>query len=171
MWIFSVVAMGSGDVAANAQARGELVERTLAIVGGTAITLTDVQAARALGLVQPTIDENAATEALVDRALMLREVDRYAPPEPDAAQIEERLAAIRQRVDAATFAEVLAASGVTDARLRAWIRDDLRIASYLNQRFAADGPERRESLIADWVADLRRRTIVVELWKKSNSGL
>jgi hypothetical protein len=46
------------------------------------------------------------------------------------------------------------------------VRDDLRISAYLDQRFAADGPERRQSLIADWVSDLRRRTSVVELWRR-----
>jgi hypothetical protein len=56
---------------------------------------------------------------------------------------------------------ILAAGGITEARFRSWIRDDLRIATYVDQRFAADGPERRDSLIADWVADLRRRTAIV----------
>jgi hypothetical protein len=159
-----VVVVGNTSVAA--QARGELVERTMAIVGGTAITLTDVQAAIALGLVPQGANVDDATEALIDRALMLREVDRYAPPEPDASRIDQRLAALRARVDQAQLATILAASGVTEARLRGWIRDDLRIAAYLDQRFAADGPERRESLIADWVSGLRRRTTVVELWKR-----
>ena len=160
------VALLAGGETVAGQGRAELVERTLAIVGGSAITLSDVQAAMALGLVRSTTDINVATEALVDRALMLREVDRYAPPEPDAARIDERLTQIRQRLDAAQITTILAASGVSETRLRAWIRDDLRIETYLNQRFAADGPERRESLIADWVSDLRRRTPVVELWKQ-----
>jgi phosphoserine phosphatase len=76
---------------------------------------------------------------------------------------------------------VLTAEGFSEARLRAWMRDDLRIAAYLEQRFAATADltveqvapelrerlsaERRAGLIADWIADLRRRTPVVELWK------
>lgn len=139
----------------------ELVERTLAIVGGAAITLSDVRTAIALKLVD-TNDLDVATEALVQRALILREVERYAPPEPDASDIDERVAAIREQAGAT---QALEAGGFTAARLRAWVRDDLRIAAYLNQRFSADGPERRQSLIEDWVADLRRRTPVVELWK------
>jgi hypothetical protein len=141
----------------------ELVERTMAIVGGVAITLSDVRTAIALGLLDTT-DVSVATEALVQRALILREVERYAPPEPASAQIDERLAALRNRRD--DFQQVLAAGGFTLARLSAWIRDDLRIAAYLDQRFSADGPERRQGLIDDWVADLRRRTPVVELWKQ-----
>lgn len=149
----------------TAGAQQELVERTLAIVGGSAITLSDVRTAMALGLIE-TNDVAVATEGLVQRALILREVERYAPPEPDAAQVEDRLQDIRQRLDAPQVAAVLEAGGFSESRLRAWLRDDLRIAAYLNQRFAADGPERRQSLIEDWVADLRRRTPVVELWKR-----
>jgi hypothetical protein len=148
-----------------AQPRGELVERTLAIVGGSAITLSDVQTAMALGLVDaPNLDR--ATELLVERALILREVERYAPPEPTADRLDERLAALRARFDGPQLQAILEAGGFTETRLRAWIRDEVRIAAYLDQRFAADGPERRQALIADWVTDLRRRTPVVELWKQ-----
>ena len=76
------------------------------------------------------------------------------------------MARLRARVEDAQLKSILAAGGFSEARLRAWLRDDERIAAYLNQRFAADGPERRESLIDDWVADLRRRTVVVELWRR-----
>ena len=153
-------------LASAAAATQELVERTLVIVGGSAITLSDVRTAMTLGLVNASSDVAAATEQLVDRALMLREVDRYAPPEPDAAPVEARVAEIRARLSPAQMDAALASGGFTEARLRGWVRDDVRIAAYLDQRFAADGPERREGLIADWVVDLRRRTPVVELWKR-----
>ena len=146
--------------------RGELIERTLAIVGGEAITLLDAQTALALGLVNTTGDLDTATERLVERALVLREAERYAPPEPAEHAIEQQLAAIRDRLSADQFSRALATGGFTEARLRAWIRDDLRIASYLDQRFAAAGGQNRNDLVADWVADLRRRTKIVELWKK-----
>jgi hypothetical protein len=150
---------------AAAQPAGQLIERTMAIVGGSAITLSDVRTAMTLRLVDGT-DVNAATEQLVERALILREVERYAPPEPAAAQIDERVASIREAVGATDVAAALAAGGFTDARLRGWLRDDLRIASYIDQRFASDGPERRAALVADWISDLRRRTPVVELWRQ-----
>ena len=148
-----------------AAATQELVERTLAIVGGSAITLSDVRTAVALQLVESG-DVNVTTEALVQRTLILREVERYAPPEPEAARIDERLDRIRSRVETSEFEAILAAGGFSESRLRTWLRDDLRIAAYLDQRFAADGPDRRQALIEDWVADLRRRTPVVELWKQ-----
>ena len=143
----------------------ELVERTLAIVGGTALTLSDVRTAIALGLID-TKDADVATEALVQRALMLREVERYAPAEPSSTLIDERLTQLRDGLGDAHLQSILKAGGFTEARLRAWLRDDVRIAAYLDQRFAADGPERRQSLIEDWVADLRRRTPVIELWRQ-----
>jgi hypothetical protein len=177
-----VVLTALGGSAASAQPREELVERTLAIVGGRAVTLADATTAQALDLVPEAKDLDAAIERLVERALVLREVDRYAPAEPSAQVIDDRLAEMRRRIPAAQFAAALAAGGFTDARLRAWVRDDLRIASYLEQRFAAMADlsleqaapelrarlseERRASLIAEWVADLRRRTPIVELWKK-----
>ena len=178
----------------------------MAIVGNQVITLSDVRTALALGLI-PGSPEPAsidrATERLVERLLVLREVQRYAPPEPPDPQIEERLAAVRARfATPALLAQALDEGGFTDASVRAWVRDDLRIASYLSQRFAAAtvpgdeevnayyashraefdranlsfeaaapvirdrlSGERRTELIDDWVADLRRRTPVVELWK------
>ena len=185
---------------------GELIERTLAIVGGQAITLSDVQTALSLSLIEspPGADTvNAATERLVQRTLVLREVERYAPPEPAETVVDARRAQLRGRFASADqFARALAAGGFTDARVRAWVRDDLRIAAYLSQRFAAVGSpsdedvsafytarrdefdrqqmtfeqaapgirerlstDRRSQLIADWIDDLRRRTVVVELWK------
>jgi hypothetical protein len=154
------------DSASPDRGQGELIERTLAIVAGQVVTLADVRTARALGLVSAADDLNASIERLVERALILREVDRYVPPEPPEAAIGQRLDELRTRLGDAEFERVLTAGGFTEPRLRAWIRDDLRMASYLNQRFsAAVGPSRAD-LIADWIADLRRRTTVVELWKK-----
>jgi len=88
---------------------------------------------------------------------MLRETERYQPAEPPRQQVDDRLARTTERAGGeAELAKLLAAGGFTAERLRAWIRDDLRIESYLGQRFAAD--ERRPDLIADWLSDLRRRT-------------
>jgi hypothetical protein len=127
----------------HGQAAGELIERTLAIVAGQVITLSDVRTALALRLIEPPgqqTDVGAGAARLVERALVLREVQRYAPPEPADSLIDEQLQVIRGRFAApALFARALEDGGFTEARLRAWIRDDLRIAAYVNQRFAATG--------------------------------
>lgn len=144
--------------------QGELIDRTLAIVGGQAVTLSDVQIAMALGLVEANTTA-AAAERLVDRVLILREVQRYAPPEPPEAASQARLNRIGERFDDPEQLErVLSAGGFSHPRLRDWIRNDLRIEAYLSQRFAAGGTAAAD-LVADWVADLRRRTVVIELWR------
>lgn len=119
----------------------ELVERTLALVGGQPITLSDAQAAIALRLLS---DDRASDEVpvitsmLVDRELVLREVQRYAPPAPPDSAVDAHYDEIRARFpDAAAFNRVLDRHGFTEARLRAWIRDDLRTDAYLAQRFAS----------------------------------
>jgi len=135
---------------------GELIERTLAIVGGQAITLSDVQAALSLNLLESPPDREsipAAAERLVQRTLVLREVERYAPPEPPPTAVEERLTQLRGRFSTADqFERALAAGGFTEARLRAWVRDDLRIAAYLDQRFAAVGSPSDEDVRAFYAA-------------------
>ena len=124
-------------VAALTLAQPQLLDRTLALVGGQPITLSDARAAVALGLIE---DANGAiadlTTRLVDRELVLREVQRYAPPSPAESVVETRLAEVRQRL-AGSLATILAEHGFTETRLRAWIRDDLRTQAYLAQRFAS----------------------------------
>jgi hypothetical protein len=120
----------------------ELVDRTLALVGGQPITLSDARAALALGLIDvapgSTTPTGDGVARLIQRELILREVQRYAPAAPPDSAIDERLEKIRGRFpDAAAMRRVLDANGFTDARLRAWVRDDLRTESYLAQRFAS----------------------------------
>lgn len=125
--------------AASAQP-GELLDRTLAIVGTQVITLSDARAAVRLGLVDaaPGADPASITQVLVDRELVLREVQRYAPPAPSDGTVEARLDELRKRLPApGEWAQILAATGFTEARLRAWVRDDLRTVAYLAQRFAS----------------------------------
>ena len=120
----------------------ELIDRTLALVGGQPITLSDARAAMAMGLVD--VDRAAAdpipavTRQLVDRELILREVQRYAPASPGESAVDARLDEIRKRfADAAAFNRALDVHGFTEVRLRAWVRDDLRTQAYLATRFVA----------------------------------
>jgi hypothetical protein len=136
-----------------------VVDRTLAIVGGRPITLSDARIALALRLIDGTEVDSPVVQRLVDRELMLREIERYDPPEPDARVIEAGVAAARAAAGGEEeLQRMLRAGGFAERRLRAWIRNDLRIDAYLQQRFALD--DRREDLIADWVIDLRRRSAV-----------
>jgi hypothetical protein len=154
----------------TAAAQSELIDRTLAIVAGQVITLSDVRAAVTLGLVEGAASGDAlaaTTKRLVDRAVALREVQRYAPPEPAEAAVSARIQTIVNRFGSLErFREVLASVAMNEPALDRWVRDDLRLASYLDQRFAsAESVERRAELVTDWIADLRRRTPVIELIK------
>lgn len=153
---------------ASLAGQGELIERTLAIVSGQVITLSDVRIAQQLALLDgldSSADASTVLTRLIERTLMLREVDRYAPPEPTDTLVTEAVDRVRTRAASAeAMNRSLQANGFTPGRLRAWIRDDLRIASYLSQRFTATSAEsKRAELIADWVADLRQRAVVVIL--------
>ena len=150
-----------------ASLHAEVIDRVLAVVAGQVITLSDVTAARELGL------ESAAGAAdpvrailtkLIDRELELAEVERYAPPEPSAESVDRALAAIRARFPSAkAFDDTLARAGLDAGRLRETLRQDLRIRAYEDQRFAAAG-DRRAKVFDDWMAGLRRRGDIIDLY-------
>jgi hypothetical protein len=115
----------------------QLLDRVVARVNGTAITLTDVDAAIGLGVVEPAGAEDprtAATRQLIERQLMLNEVARFAPPEPDPAAVERELADMKMRAGGG-LAALIQATGLDEQRLRDIARETLRIQAYLNQRF------------------------------------
>ena len=120
--------------------RGDIIDRILAIVDTHIITLSDVRAAQTFRLVPPDVSTDptgAALQRLIDRRLMLAEVERYAPPEPTEAAITARMAEIERRFTDALGLEIaLGRSAMTREELRRQIRDTLRIEAYLQQRFA-----------------------------------
>jgi hypothetical protein len=152
----------------GAVARGETIDRVLAVAGGQVIMLSDVMAALDLGLVSDdgaTDRVGAALAKLINRGLELVEATRYAPPEPNDDAVERELAGVRGRFpSAAAFDAVLQRSGLTDAQLRATLRENLRIRAYIAQRFAGSEDARRQMLIDEWVAGLRQRGDVVDLY-------
>jgi hypothetical protein len=125
-----VVVMNCGPVDAQ-----QLLDRIVARVNGVAITLTDVKAASALGIVDPP--EEAAIQQLVDRQLVLGEVARFLPPEPPPAAVAVEAGTLTTRAGA-RLPEVMASTGLDEARIREIARENLRIQAYLNQRFGAN---------------------------------
>src|SRR6202023_674326 len=78
---------------------------------------------------------------LIDRALVLAEVDRYAPPEPSVEAVDAAVLAVRLRFSTPeAFAAALARVGMGDRYLRETLREDLRIRAYLDQRFTVVAP-------------------------------
>jgi hypothetical protein len=123
------VASGLWPSVANAQ---QLLDRVVATVNGSPITLTDVNAAVGLGLAQGEMA--AARLQLIDRQLMLGEVARFAPPEPDAATVDKEVAALKAHAGT-NLAALMAATGLDDQRIRDLARDTVRIRAYVDQRF------------------------------------
>ena len=148
-------------------AAAEVIDRVLAVVAGQLITLSDVNAARDLGLQTAEGAADPVREILsklIDRELIMAEVDRYAPPEPTAEAIDRETARIRMRFPTAeAFVAALERSGADEKQLREIVRQDLRIRAYLDQRFAS-AQERRQALMDDWLSGLRRRGDVVDLY-------
>jgi hypothetical protein len=125
-------------------ARAEIIDRVLAIVGGGVIMQSDVTMAFELGLVtvEKTDDPIAAVlSRLIDRYVILAEVDRYAPAEPTPEAIDHAAQQVRATfATAQAFDAALARSGIDQARLRQTLRDELRIRAYLDQRFTVPAP-------------------------------
>ena len=146
----------------------EVIDRVLAVANGDVILLSDVRLARALRLVPETgaaDPDRAVLSALIDRALMLDEVDRYAPPEPPTAEIDRAFAEVRDRVGTlSSLSGILSSAGLDERALREVLRHNLRIRSYLTQRFSGDTPERVQAAIGEWVLGLRRRADVVDTY-------
>jgi hypothetical protein len=143
-------------------------------------------------------------DKLIDRQLMLIEVDRYAPPEPTTAEIDARFQTVQKRyADALGLEIVLGQVGWARDDVRRYVRDELRIERYLQQRFTATiqptddevaayyrlhadeftkggsiAPysavreearsrlvaERRATLVREWLAGLRRRANIQQLY-------
>ena len=109
----------------------EVIDRVLAVVDGVVITLSDVAAASALGLVPEDNSDDrtgAVLARLINRQLILGEVDRYAPAEPSDESIEQALQSIRSSSSTDAYTVALTRLGLDDKRLRQTARDSLRSA-------------------------------------------
>lgn len=147
-----------------------VIDRIMAVVSTQPIMLSDVTAAIEFHLVDVpsgTADPTAyVLGRLIRRRLILTEVDRFQPPEPDEGEIATRLNALEQRIGSPqAFQRALAGTGMTRDLIGLFIRDDMRIRTYILQRFGADRSEVEVNAAVDsWVADMRRRTEISVLY-------
>jgi hypothetical protein len=121
-------------------AGAQVIDRVLATVDGQLVTLSDVRTTMALRLTPAgagTSAPDAVLDRWIERLLVLQEVDRFSPPEPPAAAIDARATAVLAPLGTPEAARArLALLGVDEAWVRLWVRDDLRIQAYTEQRFA-----------------------------------
>jgi hypothetical protein len=78
--------------------------------------------------------------------------------------VDREVQRVRERFPSqAALDAALARSGIDQRHLREMLRDDLRIRTYLDQRFAT-AADRREALVEEWLAGLRRRGDISDLY-------
>jgi hypothetical protein len=164
-WLVALLLLACG-----LRVHADVIDRLMAVVDARPILLSDVTAALQFGLVEVpagTADPTAYTvDRLIARQLILAEVERFQPPEPDPVEITIRIDALERRAGTAVFEKLLAVTGMTREQLRRYIRDDLRITTYLNQRFGATTePATRDQAIKTWSAELRKRADVTVLYR------
>lgn len=161
--LMCVVVMGT---AKRASAADEVIDRVLAVVSGDVITLSDVRAALTLGRVQVGTAPDpvrVVLSQLIDRALLLNEVNRFAPPEPSALTIDAALESVVARFASPdAFDATLERLGVDRAFVRDLLREDLRIRAYLDQRFTAQTVTEQRAMVDVWVDGLRRRADIID---------
>jgi len=139
-------------IAAATGMRAEVIDRILATVGGALILQSDAVAAARFGFVALPAQGNPlqfTLDRLIERRLMLIEVDRYAPPEPPRALLDERMQQLDQRIGSGERLDaILRETGFTLEQLRLYVRDDLRIEGYVQQRFGAAYRPSDEEVVA-----------------------
>ena len=132
--------------------QAEIIDRILATVGGGLVLQSDVRAVVRFGFVEVPAERNAlqwAMDRLIERRLMLIELDRYGPPEPDRAEIDRRMHAIDERIGSGERMEaILRETGLSVEQLRLYVRDDLRIDAYIQQRFGATFQPTEDDIVA-----------------------
>src|SRR5262245_59807617 len=140
----------------------EIIDRMLAVVAGDLIMLSDVAAAVEFGLVPRTTGPDAVRvvlSQLIDRSLMLAEVDRFTPPEPSPLDVDRELTSVRGRFASdEAYRAALDRYGIYEQSLRQTLRANVRLRNYLTQRFTSVPPSDGE--LADYLrihADRFRR--------------
>lgn len=120
-----------------ATSRAEVIDRVVATVGARTVTLSDVRAAIALGLVRGDAGEpgEPVVRAVTDRVLMALEVDRYGGSLPDEAAVTRRVDDLTTRLGEKGLADVMVRVGLDEPRLRALLREELAIERYVDDRF------------------------------------
>jgi hypothetical protein len=129
---FAFCILNYSDVSAQ-----QLIDRVVARVDGAPLTMTDVQTALGLGLIQVPAGSDpgvAGTQQMIDRQLELVEVQRFPPPEPDRASVTREIARLKMNAGARLPA-LMQSTGLSEQRINDIARDNLRIAGYLDQRF------------------------------------
>ncbi len=139
----------------QAQPAPVVIDAIVATVNGQVITDSDVRAAAHLAAARGPAPGDPVAQ-LIDRALMLDEVQRASQAVPPAEQVEARRHQIEAALGPTLMATLATRDALTDGRLTAWLRDDLRIEAYIAQRFTAAAQPTDEEVASFFVANAAR---------------
>ena len=142
--MLAMIAMLSTSTAVRAA--DILLDGVAAKVGTIVIMRSDVRLARDLGLVPATLSSEQAVGRLVERTLMVAEVNRFQPPDPLIAAVNDRLAELRAQAGPSAWDAALRRAGVDEQYVRALVRERLRVDAYVRQRFASLATPSEEDL-------------------------
>jgi hypothetical protein len=112
----------------------QLLDRVVARVGGVAITQSDVDAALGLGVIEPDAGGSSPAQQMIDRRLVLAEVQRFPPEAPADDAIGGMVERMKMRAGGG-YEALLKRFGLDEQRVRELARDTLRIQAYIDQRF------------------------------------
>ena len=108
------------------KASGEIIDRIVAVVDGHIITLSDIRAERAMRQVlgEPVPkDDRELLDELIDQHLIHPQLELFREVDPTPAEIDARLAEIKDR------------NGLSEADIRASLREHIHTERYFDQRF------------------------------------
>ena len=150
---------------AGAQPTSDVLDSVLAFVDGQVIMRSDVRAFSDLGLVAPPAtsdDDERVLTALIERQLILSEVDRYVVDDPTSVEVAARFDEVVDRVGGETsFDRLLPLVGLERGDVLQIVLDDLRIERYLAGRFPSS--DVRSDLVDEWIASLTARADVLRV--------
>ncbi len=163
-WMNVGVVIAAVLVPAFTLAQTAILDRVLAIVDGQIIMHSDVRAFIDLRLVDIPAGPSQEVEVLtwlIERRVVIDQVDRFVVAEPDSGTVDRRLERVRSQLPGDNdFELILDRVGLAPDDLRQLIVDDIRRDAYLANRFEVVADGLREAAIDDWVADLMRRAQV-----------
>lgn len=119
-------------------ARTDIIDRVVAVVDSDVIMLSDVRTVTTFGLMPDARNETDVLTRLIDRALILAEVNRFIVPEPGVGVIEAKLDELRSSFPTPeAFLHALAEVGLTETGLARVLLKGWRVENYLEQRFGS----------------------------------
>ena len=165
----AVLALLLAAIAVRSARADEVIDRVLAVVAGDLIMQSDVTSGARTGARErwrrcrsgsrrPVAADRPRVDSRRGRAIRAA----GAGARRDRSSVSRRACAlcVRRGFFQSRFARV----GFDEKQLRAILRQNLRIRAYLDQRFAGETPERGAAIIAAWVAGLRSRATILDLY-------